>query len=365
MPYYDNDGANITFFRISMATDPGEVSVEGTIQLHMHYVTPNPAASNCGSHVPPCLESNQYLTFTLNDYVLLNTAQHNRAFDTGWVYAYATLDRPDRGVARLVWDRFFSDTLYVDTALGTAAAWSNYANWADVDWVNEPDDILVDLNGNDECDYSVDIHYDQPRDSGVDYPDVCLLNQDFSGQNNPIYFDDEYFPELFADIFFPHYFTEFKFPVPGGPPMTPTEYIITVMGWEEGDWAPSYRFPPGEEAEGGCFSWNGFAYNAHERQISTSPQAIVCQAVLDIHELTLDQTLDFRFPEGFVKLWDEQAPGGEDSRDAIILQIERWTGLGNIMMAHYSAHERTSAPAPWFGWMWMDDDRTDDAEDWP
>ena len=147
-PLYDNSGANLTFYRISMDTEANDVQVSGQIQLHMTYLTPNPAVTSiAGSDVPPCLEFDRYLDFTLDDYILLNTDQHNRQFDTGWAFAYVVLRRPDTAVWKLVWDRFFSDTVYVDTALGTAAGWGNYAQFADEDNVRIPDGVLVDLEG--------------------------------------------------------------------------------------------------------------------------------------------------------------------------------------------------------------------------
>jgi hypothetical protein len=356
-PYYDNTGANLTFWRISMATDPGEPSVAGTFQLHMHYVAPNPAATSCGSHVPPCLETNQYITFTLNDYLLLNVDQNNRAYDYGWAYAYAVIDRPNQPIQRILWDRFFSDAVLVDTALGVASGWPNYANWGDPDWHNlNIANPLVDLNGNGLCDYSSDIHWDQPLLSGAQYPDACQLNLDFSGQNNPIFFGGnfgganfEYHEELAADTGAIHYFTPQKRPVAGGPGMNWTWLGMMVWGWDDlqvggWNWAPYYRFPPGPEADDACFTWNSFVYNAHERQISSSPRSIICWDQMNIDDFTLNQISAYNFNEGFVKYWDEIGPTGDESRDITILQFDSWPGLNNIEWAFYPNHERTTVP---------------------
>jgi len=357
-PYYDNTGANLTFWRISMASDPGEPSVNGQLQLHMHYVTPNPAATSCGSHVPPCLETNQYITFTLNDYLLLNVDQNNRAYDYGWAYAYAVIDQPNQPIRRIIWDRFFSDAVLVDTALGVASGWPNYANWGDANWPNNNALLpLVDLNANGVCDYSVDIHYDDPLLSGAQYPDACPLGIDFSGQNNPIFFGGtlfganfEYHAELAADTGAIHYFTPRKRPVAGGPGMNWTWLGMMVWGWDnlQGggfNYAPFYRFPPGPEADDACFTWNSFVFNANERQISSSPQSIVCWDQMNIDDFTLNQISAYNFGEGFVKYWDEFGPTGDESRDITILQFDSWPGLNNIEWAFYPNHERTTVPS--------------------
>ena len=376
-PYYDNTGANLTFWSISMSTDPGEPSVNGQLQLHMHYVTPNPAATSCGSHVPPCLETNQYITFTLNDYLLLNVDQNNRAYDIGWAYAYAVIDQPNQPIRRILWDRFFSDAVLVDTALGVASGWPNYANWGDARWPNAfalPP--LVDLNGNGACDYSSDIHWDVPLLSGAQYPDACALNIDFSGQNNPIFFGGfnfgqtmEYHADLFADTGSIHYFTPRKRPVAGGPGMNWTWLGMMVWGWDDlepggATWAPFYRFPPGPEADDACFTWNSFAYNAHERQISSSPQSIICWDQMNIDDFTLNQISAYNFAEGFVKYWDEVGPTGDESRDVTILQFDSWPGLNNIEWAFYPNHERTTEPSRNFTLGPVLDGRIDDIRDW-
>ena len=58
-------------------------------------VTTNPAANDPDDEVPGCLEFNRYLDFTLNDYVFLNVEDHNRQFEVGYAWAYATIQRPD------------------------------------------------------------------------------------------------------------------------------------------------------------------------------------------------------------------------------------------------------------------------------
>jgi hypothetical protein len=331
-PYYDNSGANLTYYRISMDTEVNDVQVSGQIQLHLTYMTPNPAATSLGSSVPPCLEFNRFLDFTLDDYILLNTDQNNRQFDTGWAWAYVVIRRPDATVWKLLWDRFFSDTVYVDTALGVASGWGNYAQFGDAD---EWDQVLVDLDGGGDCDYSVDIHNSDPLNP-AEYNDVCVLEPDDARAE----MDDEYWEGNFPDVFYVHYFTEFKRPIAGGPPMDPTIYVMTVIEQDEtvgGD----YHFPPGPEAEDGDYQWDAEVFNASERPFSTTEQFIICQDILTVHELTHDVTLNNRIPEGFVNIWPVET-FRDDPEDLIMVQLENWAGLNNIHWGFYPAHERTT-----------------------
>jgi hypothetical protein len=356
-PFYDNAGANITFFRISMDTETYDNSPgpDFNIQLHMHYLTPNPAVTQCNSPAAACSSFNRFIPFTFDDYLLLNTDTHNRQFNTGWAFAYADLfgpGLPQRG-AKLLWDRFFSDTVYVDTALGTAAGWGNYAQFADALESVGPE-VIVDLNASGTCETSVDIHNDDPSywvtvrgfPPLAGYNDVCILEQDDDTATlGNVAAGQEYWGAIFPDVFYVHYFTEWKRPAAGQPFMDPTLYSIAVITSDVT--GQVHMFPPPAGGGNGEWQWDAEVYNANERPFSTDPGILFCHAVMDVHQITNNVTSQFQIPEGFVNIWGVNDFGGPGTNcnageDAVIVQLENWTGLGNLAWGLYPAHERTT-----------------------
>lgn len=139
-PYWNNEGANRTFFRIAMDTEINDLTPQGTLQLHIFYLARNPLATSINQEVPACFEYDRYVTFTPDDWELLNTYSHNNQFAggdgrLGWAFAYAVLQRLDATRMKVLWDRYFSDTFMVDTSLGTTVAWNNYQQWGN-EWKN-------------------------------------------------------------------------------------------------------------------------------------------------------------------------------------------------------------------------------------
>jgi hypothetical protein len=326
-PYYDNRGGNLTFFRISMATEPGDPNPGGTIELHMVYLEASRGVDDINAPVAPCRESNRYMPFTLNDYMLLNVAQSG-SFLYGWAYATAVLDRPGGVPFKLLWDRFFSDTILVDTSLGAAASWNNVQQWGNANTAQ----VVVDGDGDGVCDYGRDQQHDQPAPGN----EVCSLGADTGRANMGV--NAEYWPAVFPDTFSIHYFTEAKRPAPGAPGMEPTLLAITVVEHTGGT---NYSFPPGPTVMEGEFQWDALVMDAHERVYSLSPSWLHCFQTLSIHELTRDTTRFLRLPEGFVKVWEVDTFGGV-SEDALILTLDSWRGMGGMAWASYATHERTS-----------------------
>lgn len=276
-PYWNNEGANRTYFRIAMDTEINDLTPQGTLQLHMFYMARNPLATSINQAVPACFEYDRYITFTPNDWELLNTYSHSHQFSggdgrLGWAFAYAVLQRLDATRQKVLWDRYFSDTFMVDTSLGTTVSWNNYQQWGN-EWkalvppppgtFAVPPVLIFDNPPADGvCAYTRDIQNDEftanavvgvifpppapPVAPGASIPpnDICGIGSDDGTAtlsttgyvvdpgrvfpNIPVYGPPgEYVGDDFADTFYAQYFTQNR-SLNGGT-FSPTLFSITPV----------------------------------------------------------------------------------------------------------------------------------------
>jgi hypothetical protein len=141
MPYWTTDSPFLTVWRITNATDLNDPTLlpiiadpegkegpgynQNPVQLHIFFM-----------ETPDCREADQYFPFTPNDYRLIVVNRVRGISGSGWAYGYATLTRDPFPTQVLVWDRFFGDSVVVNTADGWARGWHNWQQWARVDAVN-------------------------------------------------------------------------------------------------------------------------------------------------------------------------------------------------------------------------------------
>jgi len=277
-PYWNNEGANRTYFRIAMDTEINDLTPQGTLQLHMFYLARNPLATSINQAVPACFEYDRYVTFTPDDWELLNTYSHNNQFAggdgrLGWAFAYAVLQRLDATRMKVLWDRYFSDTFIVDTSLGTTVSWNNYQQWGN-EWkalvpappgtVAVPPVLIFDNPVADGlCAYTRDIQNDEftanPNNPPIVFPpphppvapgaaispnDICGIGSDdgTATLSSTGYVVDpgrvfpnvavfgppgEYVGDDFADTFYANYFTERR--TLNGGTFSPTQFSITPV----------------------------------------------------------------------------------------------------------------------------------------
>lgn len=404
-PYWDNVGANRTFFRIAMDTEINDVFPLGTISLHLFYLSRNPLATSINQEIPACFEYDRYITFTPDDWEIVNTYTHSQQFSggdgrLGWAFAYVVLRRPDAPPAKLLWDRFFSDTFIVDTTLGTIVGWNNMQTWGNnyKGFFGAPPPFPVvdnDLDG--ACDYTRDIQNDEfniDNAGGIPWGpplgafgpgpvpvnDVCLLGPDDGTATlstagytiDPVAgvsgLAGDYIGEDFGDTFYAHYFTERK-NLTGGT-FSPTEFSISpvhvddtvnpVNGFFDPAFGPAAAWPQSaffniaDDTDDLSYQFDVEVFDHNETVYSSPPRFIICHGLRSIHQLTNNITLNLR--QGHLTVWEvDFVFGTAASEDAAWIGVDSLNAISgvagiNAAFAVHVAHNRTTAAMSFFDW---------------
>jgi len=410
-PYWTVENPFLTVWRITNATDlndpvllPIVADPEGQegpqynqnpVQLHIFFM-----------ETPDCDEADQYFPFTPNDYRLIVVNRVRGVNGSGYAYAYATLKFQGNPIQVLVWDRFFSDSVVVNTADGWARGWHNWQTWARVDAINygilggiggpiPSAQVILDntpIGGDGFCSYSRDITADfNPAAPGVApvTNDVCVFGADNVGFNVSwmtsfwgvglvpfpagIGFPAAqfglpsgwYWPMTAPSNFFSSWFTErFRF---SGFRAEPTEFSITPIEATEpipyvaAPLVPAVAPGIGETAvftsDGlPLFAYDAIVYDPDENAFSVPTNVVICQEVLDIYELTDDGVTGLG--QGWVNFWALNPPGDlvpnarlfnpppfpvPDWDAAAVLSWEAFPqGRSDLAWGYWTTHDKTS-----------------------
>ena len=393
-PYWTVENPFLTVWRITNATDlndptllPVIADAEGKegpgysqnpVQLHVFFL-----------ETPDCDEADQYFPFTPNDYRLIVVNRVRGINGSGYAYAYATLRRDALPIQVLVWDRFFSDTVVVNTADGWARGWHNWQSWARVDALNEgilggppgpipSAQVVIDNDLDTFCDYTRDLTADfNPAAPGVAplTNDVCVFGPDNVGFNvswftnviglgppgtfgHPLggfgLASGWYWPLTAPSNFYSSWFTErFKY---GGARANPTEFSITPIEATEESTGAFLPPAPGS-GETAIFTsdnipnyfYDAIVYDPDENAFSVPSNEVLCQEVLDIYELT-DQGVT-GLDQGWVHFWAINPQGdpnvaafpASDWDAAAVLSWDRFpNGRSELAWGYWTTHDKTT-----------------------
>ena len=393
-PYWTVENPFLTVWRITNATDlndptllPVIADAEGKegpgysqnpVQLHVFFL-----------ETPDCDEADQYFPFTPNDYRLIVVNRVRGINGSGYAYAYATLRRDALPIQVLVWDRFFSDTVVVNTADGWARGWHNWQSWARVDALNEgilggppgpipSAQVVIDNDLDTFCDYTRDLTADfNPAAPGVAplTNDVCVFGPDNVGFNvswftnviglgppgtfgHPLggfgLASGWYWPLTAPSNFYSSWFTErFKY---GGARANPTEFSITPIEATEESTGAFLPPAPGS-GETAVFTsdnipnyfYDAIVYDPDENAFSVPSNEVLCQEVLDIYELT-DQGVT-GLDQGWVHFWAINPQGdpnvaafpASDWDAAAVLSWDRFpNGRSELAWGYWTTHDKTT-----------------------
>jgi hypothetical protein len=300
-PYWTVESPFLTVWRIVNANDLNDPILTPVVADEKDPAyDANPLHLRVSFRQPPdCAARVRSFPFSPFDYRLIVVNAIRGIEGSGWAWGQATIRAGGGTTTPASWDRFFSDTVIVNTAEGWARGWHNYQHELG----------LAGARGT---------------------------------------------PMVVPSNFFSSYFTRaFRF---GGARASDTLFSVTPVEIFE----PS-PYDPGENAGFGAagipdFDYDAILYDADETPFSVPTGRVLCQEVLSIHDLTAGKSRGL--PQGWVHFWALDPPGepdpnndgipfnpagGDDWDGAAVLSWDAFPGSGSgVGWGYWTTHDKTA-----------------------